>query len=173
MSTLALRQKLTAIAARDAGHRETSRNRGPAIEKFWSATSYGPAGYANREPYCAAGVAWWVREWLRDPAVLAALQMTPAAAEKWRCKSARAFDWIDWAKSRGVRILSDAPGEILHTGDIVVFDFSHIGILCDDRGSRIHTIEANTGDTSGNDGDGIFHKDRPREIARKFLRLLE
>src|SRR5689334_4922697 len=98
MSTLALRQRLIAIADKDVGQMETSRNHGPAIEKFWPATSY-PEGYANREPYCAAGVSYWVREWLKDPSVLAALGKTPQEAEKWRCKSARAFDWIDWAKA--------------------------------------------------------------------------
>lgn len=173
MNSLTLRQRLIAIAERDAGQMETSRNRGPAIEKFWAATTYGREGYVNREPYCAAAVAWWVREWLRDPAVLGALDMTGQAAEKWRCKSARAFDWIDWAKSRGVRVLSDAPSHTLHTGDIVVFDFSHIGIVRGDQDDRIFTIEANTGNTSGNDGDGIFRKNRPREVARCFIRLLE
>ena len=172
-TTLHLRQKLIAIADRDTGQLETSRNHGPAIEKFWTATSYGPDGYKNREPYCAAAVSWWVREWLRDPAVLTALGKTRAQAEKWRCSSAAAFGWIDWAREKGVRLLTDSPSETLHTGDIVVFDFSHIGILCDDHGPRIHTIEANTGHTTGNDGDGIFRKDRPREVARKFIRLLE
>ena len=55
MNTLPIRQKLIDIAMRDEGQKETSRNRGPAIEKFWTATNY-PDGYVNREPYCAAGV---------------------------------------------------------------------------------------------------------------------
>jgi hypothetical protein len=93
--------------------------------------------------------------------------------EKWRCKSAEAFDWIVWAKEHGVRRLSDSQSEVLHTGDIVVFDFSYIGIVYDDKGDRIYTIEANTGAAGGNDGDGIFRKDRPREVARCFIRLLE
>lgn len=171
-ATLALRQRLVAIAARDVGERESSRNRGKAIEKFWPATSY-PDGYANREPYCAAAMCYWVQQWLRDSEVLAALGKTLEQANKWRCKSARAFDWMDWAKSRGVRVLSDSIKSELHTGDIVVFDFSHIGLLEDDRGSRIYTIEANTGPAGGRDGDGIWRKDRPREIAQCFIRLLE
>jgi hypothetical protein len=64
------------------------------------------------------------------------------------------------------------PAEVLHTGDIVVFDFSHIGIVADGEGDRIFTIEANTGATGSRDGDGIFRKDRPREVARCFIRLL-
>lgn len=178
MSTLALRQKLIAIAARDVGQMETSRNRGPAIEKFWPATSYGPDGYKNREPYCAAAVSYWVREWLKDTDVQIAFKKTFGDLDKWRCKSAAAFGWIEWARDKGVRLLSDSPKETLHTGDIVVFDFSHIGIVEDDytdvhKGPRIKTIEANTGPAGGRDGDGIFQKERGRPEVRNFIRLLE
>lgn len=172
MSTLALRQKLVAIAMRDEGQKEVTRNRAPWIQKYWPATSY-PEGYANREPYCAAAVSYWVREWLKDPEVLKAVGKTAAQAESWRCKSARAFDWQDWAKKKGVRILSDSQKEVLHTGDIMVFDTSHIGIVVDDYKDRVVTIEANTGPSGGRDGDGCYKKDRPREIARCFIRLLE
>jgi hypothetical protein len=172
MSTLALRKHLIAIAEKDVRQMETSRNRGPAIAKFWPATNY-PNGYENREPYCAAAVCYWAREWLKIPEVQKAFGKTAAQLEQWRCKSATAYGWHDWAKKRGVRILSDAPSEVLHTGDIVVFDFSHIGLVCDDKGDRIYTIEANTGASGSRDGDGVFRKDRPREVARCFIRLLE
>lgn len=174
MSTLALRDRLVKIARQDVGQTESSRNQGTAIKKFWPATSY-PEGYANREPYCAAALCYWVREWLKDPEVLKALGFTPAQAEAWRCKSARAYDWIDWAKKKGLLLLSDSQSNVLHTADIVVYDFSHIGVIYDDYKDRIVAIEANTGSPEKNqrDGDGIFEKDRPREIARYFIRLLK
>jgi hypothetical protein len=172
MSTLPLRKQLIEIADKDVGQMETSRNHGPAISKFWTATTY-PDGYENREPYCAAGVSYWVREWLKIPVVQHAFGKSAAQLEQWRCKSAAAYGWRDWAKEHGVRMLSDAQSEILHTGDIVIFDFSHIGIVYDDKGDRIYTIEANTGASGGRDGDGIFRKDRPREVARCFIRLLD
>jgi hypothetical protein len=171
MSTLALRQHLVDIASADVGAVETSRNRGPKINKFWSATTY-PSGYVDRQPYCAAAMCYWVREWLRDPAVVAALSLTPAKAEMWRCKSARAFDWIDWAKKRELAVLSDSPTNRLRVGDIMVFDMSHIGIVTDDSGSKVYTIEANTGANGGRDGDGVFRKVRDRSLARAFIRLL-
>lgn len=172
MSTLHLRQELVKIAAQDVGQVEASRNQGAAIKKFWPYTSY-PGGYANREPYCAAAVCYWVCQWLELPGVQAALGKPAAQLELWRCQSAAAFGWLDWAKRKGVRVLSDSPSEVLHTGDIVVFDFSHIGILEGDKGDRIMTIEANTGPAGGRDGDGIWRKGRPREIARAFIRILE
>lgn len=167
-----LGSRLVAIAAADVGKLEASRNRAPWIQKYWPATDY-PEGYANREPYCAAAVTYWVQQWLKDSAVLANLGMTPAAAEKWRCKSAGAFRWLEWAKSKGVRTFPDSPGLRLQPGDIMVFDMSHIGIVESATvGSSIYTIEANTGATGGRDGDGCFRKVRRRELARGFIRLV-
>jgi hypothetical protein len=172
MSNLAIRQALVEIARRDVGKVEVTRNRAPWIQKYWDATSI-PNGHAERQPYCAAAVAWWVREWLKLPEVLAALKMTPAQAERWRCKSARAFDWLDWAQKRGLEVLSDRPTERLRVGDLMVFDISHIGIVRDDDANGVYTIEANTGNGSVRDGDGCFERVRQRSQARVFIRLIE
>lgn len=172
MSTLALRQRLVDIAMRDANKTEVTRNRAPWIAKYWPATSY-PDGHTNREPYCAAAVTYWVSEWLKDPEVAKALGKTPAQLESWRCKSARAFDWMTWADKKGVHSFDDNPGHQLHTGDIMVFDMSHIGIVTGDDGKNlVRTIEANTGATGGRDGDGCFAKVRQRSLARRFIRIL-
>lgn len=89
-TTYPLRKKLVDIAMRDVGQTERSRNQGPAMKKFWPATNY-PDGYVNREPYCAAAVAYWVREWLRLPDVQKAFGKTASQLESWRCKSAAAW----------------------------------------------------------------------------------
>lgn len=175
MSTYHLRKRLIEIASRDVGQMETSRNQGPAIKKFWPATSY-PDGYKKRQPYCAAACAYWVREWLKDPEVAVAVceqyGILPRNLESWRCKSAAAFGWLDWAKRREVPTLSDSILNTLHTGDIMVFDMSHIGIVADDSKQIVYTIEANTGASGGRDGDGIFQKSRHRPLARAFIRIL-
>jgi hypothetical protein len=171
MSTFPLRQKLVEIALRDVGQLETSRNRGPAIAKFWPSTSY-PSGYQNREPYCAAAVCYWVQQWLKIKDVRDALKLTATQADAWRCKSAAAFGWIDWAVKRKILTFGDSPNETLHTGDIMVFDMSHIGIVKSDDKDTVYTIEANTGAAGGRDGDGIFEKQRQRSLARRFIRIL-
>jgi len=170
-TTYELRKKLIEIARLDVGKLETSRNQAPFIKKFWPATSY-PEGYVNREPYCAAAMCYWVQQWLTIPEVLAALNMSASAAEKWRCKSAAAFGWLDWAVKKGLVLLSDSQSETLHTGDVVVFDFSHIGVVVTDFDTHVHTIEANTGATGGREGDGVFEKVRARSLAKKFIRIL-
>jgi len=172
MSTLAIRQALVEIARRDVGKVEVTRNRAPFIARYWPATSY-PNGHADRQPYCAAAVCYWVREWLKLPEVLAALKMTPTGAEWWRCKSAGAFDWLDWANARKLEVLSDRPTERLRVGDIMIFDVSHAGIVRDDDAKGVYTIEANTGNGSVRDGDGCFERMRNRSAARAFIRLIE
>ena len=172
MSTLALRQSLVEIARRDVGKVEQTRNRAPWIAKYWPATSL-PNGHADRQPYCAAAVCYWVREWLALPEVRAALKMTPTGAERWRCKSPAAFGWLDWANARRLDVLSDSPTERLRVGDLMVFDMSHLAIVRDDDGGNVWTIEANTGNGSVRDGDGCFERKRDRSAARAFVRLIE
>lgn len=171
MNTLTLRKRLIEIARLDVGQTEASTNRGPAMKKFWPATDYGD-GYADRAPYCAAAVCYWVREWLKDAEVLSALGMTAKQAEAWRCKSAAAFGWRDWAKKKGLLVMNDSMSNILHTGDLMVFDCSHIGIVVNDHGDWVDTIEANTGSSSTRDGDGVWTKTRHRSAALCFVRLL-
>lgn len=172
MSTYPLRKKLIDIARRDVGKTEVTKNRAPWIARLWPATTY-PDGHANREPYCAAGLAYCLREWLKLPDVLAALKLTATQAEKWRCKSARAFDWEDWAREKGLQILP--KNCILKAADIVIYSYSHIEIVTNDDGTEIGTFEAigyNTDSAASRDGDGCFEKRRTRVKAKCFIRLL-
>ena len=170
-SNYLIRKLLVDIAALDVGQMEVTRNRGQAIKKFWPATSY-PEGYVNREPYCAAAVAYWVQQWLRDPLVVQAMGMSPSQLDRWRCKSARAFDWLDWAKKGKLRIFGESEYEDVKLGDLMIFDMSHIGIVTGRLGKNILTIEANTGEQGTRDGEGIFRKSRPYTLTKAFISLL-
>ena len=65
MSTLELRQRLIEIAKQDVGKVEISQNRAPWVKKYWGSTD-NPNGHQQKWPYCAAAVAYWVHQWLRD-----------------------------------------------------------------------------------------------------------
>jgi hypothetical protein len=112
----------------------------------------------------------WVDDWLAIAEVQKAFGKSAADLEKWRCKSAAAYGWHDWAKAKKLQILGE--NAVLHTADIVVFDFSHIGIVYNDDSKQIFTIEANTGASGGRDGDGCFKKVRNRTLAKVFIRML-
>jgi len=166
---------LVNIAKRDVGKVETPRNnQGEWIKKFWPSTTY-TNGYADRQPYCAAAMAFWLDtagDELAKAGLLESLtSMTAEQFEKWRCKSAKAWDWQAWGRrAKGVTVLPDTARP--QKGDIVVFDFSHIGLVTGQPAKgRIATIEANTGPAGERDGDGCWEKNRPQEVARCFLRF--
>lgn len=172
MSTFPIRTLLVNIARADRDKVEVTKNTAPWIRKFWPATSY-PTGMANQEPYCAAAVAYWVKQWLTDPEVLKAFQMSPATAEAWRCKDASVAGWSKWAKTKGLQLLP--PRSILRRGDLVVYDYSHIEIVTDDDGTLTGpfiAIGANTNASASRDGEGTFEKPRNRARVKHFIRLL-
>lgn len=68
--------------------------------------------------------------------------------------------------------MDDSPEHVLHTADIVTFDMSHVGIVANDEGPLIYTIEGNTDGAGSRDGGGVFAKTRQRSFARKFIRIL-
>lgn len=171
MSPEDARQLLVDIAATDLGKVEVTRNRAPWIEKLWADTTY-PDGMKNREPYCAAGTCWVLAEWIRRLAAMGELKkttgMTLAQANKWRCKSARAFGWQDWAKAKKLTVLPDTAKEVPE-GAFMVFDMSHIGIVTRNNAHTVATSEYNTGPSGGNDGDGCWAKVRAKPLAKCFI----
>lgn len=177
MSTYKLRLQLAEIARKDVGKVEVSKNQAPWIAKFWPATTY-PDGMKNREPYCAAAQAYWLREWLKIPSVLRAFGFTEKAAEAWRCKSASVFkaddSWLNWAdEAEGVEILP--KNCILHTADLAIYTYSHIEMVTDDDGTKTGAfvaIGANTDAGGSRDGEGCFEKPRKRDKIKAFIRLL-
>lgn len=173
--TLKLREKMVKIARQFVGMTETSRNQAKWIKPLWTATSY-PSGHEERQPYCAAGCAWVLREWLKDPEVRGALQLAPENVEAWRCKSASCFrapdSWESWARKRNLKVLP--PDANFHTGDFIIYKHSHIEIYTGDADNGgIVAIGFNTSPGGSRDGDGCFEKPRARSTIRCGIRLLE
>ncbi len=171
-----LLQRFIDIAINEVGEKEQQGhpNTGPDVEKYQRATTLPPGPW----PWCAAFVAWCMKEWLRDPDVRLALKIAPEAgapyldAEAWRFKSARAFDLEDWGLRRGMPVLIET--ELGKAGDLITYDFSHCGILTADEvpGQSLWTCEGNTNDNGSRDGDGVYRKRRPDSLTRKYIRLL-
>lgn len=154
--------KLISIARGEIGIRETSKNQGPGIAKYWPTTSY-PQGYNNREPWCAAFMCWCIKQ-------------AGLFSEEHRPKSAAAYKlggFEAWA--RGVypsAVLTMRPSSI-KTGDIVIFSFSHIGIATSDSDSNgsFRTIEGNTNAQGSRDGNGVWEKTRNIASLRSSIRI--
>jgi hypothetical protein len=56
-------------------------------------------------------------------------------------------------------------------GDIVVFRFSHIGIVDTVGSGQVRTIEGNTNEAGSREGTTVRQKDRPFSVIRSFIRL--
>lgn len=170
------------IAASQVGVREVGgNNKGPEIVKYQKTTSLAPGAW----PWCAAFVSYCLHGALQQNDVVKYLQTvskTVKNAESWRCNSARAFNWIDWATKRtgnGAQVLPNVRSA--QAGDILVFDFNgaaagggHIGIIESVSGEVINTIEGNTGAAGLRDsdsGDGVVRKVRKFKLVRAIIRV--
>lgn len=137
--------------------RETSKNQGPEIAKYWTATTYAD-GYKNREPYCAAFICW--------------LFMTAAAGRKVPFtlpRSPVAYDFEAWARAnagKGVGFVTKPQA-----GDVFTLaTASHVGLVVGVNGSTVTTIEANTDGSGSREGDGVYKRSRSIASVRKFIR---
>jgi hypothetical protein len=174
-STLHLRKRLMHIAAAEVGVMEAPKNSntGKRIIEYQRATTLKGTGW----PYCAGFVCWCIKKWLEDKEVRDALHLTAKEAEAWRPKTAAAFGFHDWAEKRGLLVMNDATANVLHKGDIMTLDVSHVCLVdndwADEHGFWVSTIDGNTSPVSGNnEGGGVFRRVRHRSAARKFIRIL-
>jgi len=171
MTKSSARKELAKIAISQVGVKEEGGNNcGKMIRKYQASTWLKPAPW----PWCAAFVDWCVQEWLTDPAVVDLLGIE--SASEWRPKTAGAWDLARWAKLKQLPVLGEDSAA--YAGDIVIFDFSHVGIIAQDSPAKektIVTIEGNTngkGDRDSTSGDGVWKKNRARTLAKQFIRLV-
>lgn len=163
--------KLTDIALREVGVREIGANNcGKRIREYQSATELDPAAW----PWCAAFVDWSIREWLKDDGVVAWLGLKNRTADQWRPTTALAYGLTAWAKQRPNTTSIYNEKDRAVAGDIVTFDFSHVGIVLEDSMSHIVTIEGNTGQKGLRDsesGDGVWKKIRKKSLIKDLIRI--
>jgi hypothetical protein len=157
-----LRNKLVELAKTELakGIKETSKNQGVGIEKYWGATWY-KDGYKNREPWCAAFTCWLFQEGMKDDKYTFKAPQTPAA-----------YGFENWCLKQDNSVLLKRSGKI-SKGDIVIFNFSHIGIAIEDEANGVvTTVEGNTDAAGSREGGGVFRKVRNRKTIRSFIKVM-
>jgi hypothetical protein len=163
--------KLVEIAQNEVGVREVGgNNRGARIREYQAATELAPAAW----PWCAAFVDWCIKEWLNDPQAVRWLNLRRSTPEAWRPKTALAYGLTAWARNRPNTTRIFTEKEIAMPGDIVTFDFSHVGIVVSDNSSSIEVVEGNTngrGDRDSTSGDGVWKKNRKKTLVKDLIRI--
>jgi hypothetical protein len=164
-------KRLAEIALSQVGVKEVGgNNRGAKIRMYQSATNLAPAPWA----WCAAFVDHCIAEWLKDPATAFWLDLHKTSISAWRPKTAAAFGLLKWASDRPHTTTILPEGSTPQPGDLVVFDFSHCGIVTGYKGGRVLTVEGNTngrGERDSQSGDGVWAKSRPASLVRNFIRI--
>lgn len=143
-------------AANDAvsniGVREEGRNDGKYIRVYQKSVGLNPG-----DPWCAAFVYYRLQK--------AASVLGLPLPEHVPC-SGWTPDWAKWGKNRGMWM--DAkwrPGGV-QKGDLALFymphmgRIAHIGIVIGRWKDGVVTVEGNTNDAGGRDGDGVYRKER-------------
>lgn len=162
--------RLLAIAQAEIGTREEGgNNRGTRIRQYQQATDLPPGAW----PWCAAFVCWTLQQWLQEPDAAEWLRLTRSPSE-WRPRTALAYGFVPWAKARPRTTSIFTDKDQAQPGDLVTFDFSHVGIVLEDDGKTLITVEGNTNFSGTRDseaGDGVWRKIRPKSLARNFIRI--
>ena len=151
--------EILALAAESQiGQREFGNNGGDAVRKYQSAT-WLPIG---SWPWCAAFVCWCFKS---------ASKQSPTAIK--RPQTAAAWDFENWARKEGAKLIKPATGTKVRRGDILVYTFSHIGIAIGDEqlDGKVSTVEGNTNSKGAREGDGVYKKTRNRLKIRSIIRL--
>lgn len=161
--------------------RESSVNNiAPAIQEMQKSTWLKPAAWA----WCAAFTCHVLKKSLEREdfaEYILSRYNVVGSLENWMCKDAIAFGWITWANKLKLTakhkdlILFD-ESKTAKCGDIVVFDFSHIGFVTNQvpNSGIISTIEGNTSPkTTQRDGvnDGVYEMTRKDTLVKSYIRL--
>jgi len=161
------------VAKSQVGVKEVGGNNcGTQIREFQTASWLKPGPWA----WCAAFCCWTLKKWGDNKDVLEYMKMDVKQFESWRCKDASAFGWEKWARDKGLLVLPET--KLAKAGDLVIFDFSHIGVVIKDQISieaGIETVEGNTngkGERDSVSGDGVWNKKRATSLTKCYVRIL-
>lgn len=148
-------ERMIQLARGEVGVKETSKNQGPGISKYWTATSF-KNGYNERQPWCAAFVSWCI-----EKANIVEPDFNP--------NTAGAFEFEKWGRRLGQYATVSMNPQFVSRGDIIVFSYSHVGIATTNSiDNSFRTIEGNT---SNSMGTGVWEKQKVLSKVRSKITI--
>ena len=163
----ALQGLVADIAIHYLGATEAQGNRmgsDPRMKEIFEADKYAPNGETDGYPWCCAFVSMCVQKLIDISPYYrhVAKPYTPSVY----------FFRTHWAVEQHCKIFTTQDSELSpNKGDIVVFTFSHIGIVEKVQNGIVHTIEGNTNGQGSREGIVVRRQRRAPPIIRCFIRL--
>lgn len=161
--------ELADIAVPYIGARETGNNRmgtDPRMREIFEADRHTKHGTTDGYPWCAAFVSMCTQKLIRNNPMIYGHVRPPYTAGV-------TFFLTRWAPANGCLIFQPNDGQnVPAKGDIVVYTFSHIGIVRSVGNGHIIAIEGNTNRQGSREGS-VVRGDKHRNFGkiRRFIRL--
>lgn len=158
---------LADIAAKYIGVKETGNNKAGSSKELlaiFKSDSLTINGATDGYPWCAAFVSFCVQKLIANSPAFSTINPPKEA-------SVSRFLHV-WAKNNNCLIFPrNSEFFSPRKGDIVVFTFSHIGIVESVNGKMVTTIEGNTNDAGSREGNIVARKVRTNSIIKSYIRL--
>lgn len=163
-----VQEMLADIAVPYIGASEAAGNRmgeDPRMQEIFKADKYAPNGRTDGYPWCCAFVSMCVQKLINA-------SLFYGHVNKPYTPSVHNFRTV-WAEQQNCKIFAPNDAKYSpHKGDVVIFTFSHIGIIEKVTSDGIiHTIEGNTNAAGSREGTVVRRKARALSIIRCFIRL--
>lgn len=162
-----LPEKIVKVAETKVGVRESGGpNKGKDLQVFFDADSYDPNGKKPGDDgyaWCASFVCW---------VVMKAMEGRKWTFDRPTTPGAFAFELWSLAQDKSTQT-KKKPGNDIQRGDLVIFNFSHIGIATGPPNAAgvFPTIEGNTNSAGSREGDGVYKKTRHVTSVRSRIRF--
>lgn len=134
------------------------------MREIFEADHLSPGGATDGYAWCCSFVSMCVQKLIQQsPPHRNVRPPTTASVLNFRTR---------WAPAQNCLIFpTDDPVNSPSRGDIVVYRFSHIGIITATNPHGISTIEGNTNEAGSREGTAVLRKDRENTVIRCFIRL--
>ena len=149
------------VALSQVGAQESPdhNNDGPVVDLYLD--QCGLKG--KRAPWCACFVSWCLHRWSENTATTPRFTV-PNTAAAWGFES--------YAGKTGAKLFRPrSDGTTLKPGDILMYTFSHVGILVSQSNGVLHVAEGNTNGDGSRDGYEVLQHPRYLSSVRSVLRL--
>ena len=123
-----------------------------------------PGGVTDSYPWCCSFVSMCVQKLIRQHSIYAHVRPPKTASVSgFRTR---------WAPNQNCLIFPPNDQQRQpHKGDVVVYKFSHIGIVDTTTSRGVTTIEGNTNEAGSREGTSVMNKTRRNAVIRCYIRL--